>query len=176
MTEIEKIPTEEVTVDPKPTGIKSKVGTEDFVKAFVEIVKTGPVWRTVKKMAELLNCDPNDLAAWMDRQTELVRRPGKEDGVVYYAAAGRVEQAAKEEKRPPGMERKQIVEEDRYAVAMLHQTYSNLVGILEKYCMHIHNRNKEAFAKLIEGREALSAGVALLANTLQTDVSKLPKL
>jgi hypothetical protein len=173
---IEEIPTEEVIVEPKPTGIKSKVGSDEFVKQFVEVIKQGPVWRSTKKLAELLNCDPIDLATWMDRQTELLRRPGKEEGTVYYAFTGRVEAQAKEEKRPPGMERKQIVTEDGYAVAMLHQTYSNLVNVLEKYGMHVYNRNKEALAKLVEGREAVSAGISLLANTLQIDVTKLPKL
>lgn len=176
MTDIEKIPTEEVVVEPKPTGIKSKVGSEDFVKAFAEIIKTGNVWRSSKRLAELLNCDPVDIGNWMDRIPEIVRRPGKEEGIVYYALAQRVESQAKEEKRPPGMERKQIVSEDSYAVAMLHQTYSNLSAILEKYGMHIFNRNKEALAKLVEGRESVSAGVVLLANTLGVDVTKLPKL
>lgn len=174
--DIQALPTEEVVVEPKPTGIKSKVGTEEFVKEFVQTIKSGPVWRSAKKIAEILNCDPLDLAAWMDRQTELVRRPGKDEGVVYYAVAGRVEAQAKEEKVAPGMERKQIVEEDRYSVAMLHQTYSNLTKILERYALHIHTRNKEALAKLVEGREAVSAGISLLANTLQVDVNKLPKL
>lgn len=176
MTDIETIPTEEVTVEPKPTGIKSKVGTDDFIREFIQVVKNGPVWRSAKKIAELINCDPIDLATWMDRQTELVRRPGKEEGVVYYAVAGRVEAQAKGDKRPPGMERKQVVSEDSYAVAMLHQTYSNLTNVLEKYGMHIYNRNKESLAKLVEGREAVSAGLTLLANTLQVDVTKLPKL
>jgi len=176
MTDIETIPTEEVTVDPKPTGFRSKVGSEEFVKELVPIISAGPVWRSVTKIAGLLNCDPIDLTNWMDRQTELVRRPGKEEGVVYYAHAKRVEQQAKEEKRPPGMERKQVTSEDSYAVAMLHQTYSNLTTILEKYGMHIFSRNKEALAKLAEGRESVSAGVALLANTLGVDITKLPKL
>ncbi len=176
MTEIEKIPAEEVVVQPKPTAVKSHVGSDEFVAKFIEVIKGGDVWRSVNKLSKELNCDPNDLCNWMDHQPGLVRRPGKEEGVVYYAVASRIEAEAKKEKRPPGMERKVVSEEDRYAIGMLHITYGNLSAILEKYGMHIYNRNSEALAKLAEGKDAISAGIALFANTIQTDISKLPKL
>ena len=172
---LESIPVEEVVVDPKPSGVKSKVGDEEFVKQFVTFVKNGPIWRSAKTLAEKLGVDPNDLAVWMDKQPELVKRPGKEEGVVYYAAVKRLE-VPEEAKRPPGMERKQISEEDRYVIAFLHMTYSNLVKTLEKYGMHAYGRNKEAFAKLVESRDAMSSGVSLMANTLGIDVTKLPNL
>jgi hypothetical protein len=170
---IEKIPVEEIKVEPKSSGTKSKIGEDSFVAEFVKVIKSGPVWRSSNKLAEILQVDVVNLAEWMDKQPEIARRPGKEDGVVYYAFLRRLEE--EKEKIPPGMERKQIIEEDRYAFALLHQTYNNLVTVLEKYALGIHTRNKESFAKLVESRDAMSAGIVLFANTLKIDVSKLPK-
>jgi hypothetical protein len=170
---LESIPAEEIKVEPKSSGTKSKIGDDAFVSEFVKLIKSGPVWRSSGKLAEILQVDVVNLAAWMDKQPEIARRPGKEDGVVYYAALRRLEE--EKEKIPPGMERKQIIEEDRYAFALLHQSYNNLTTTLEKYALGIHTRNKESFAKLVEARDAMSAGIVLFANALKLDISKLPK-
>ncbi len=174
MTDIEKLPVEEVVVESKPSGLKSKIGDDEFVKDFIKIVKVGPPWRSAKKIAEILGVDPNDLSVWLDKQDSIVRRPGKEEGTVYYAWIKRLE--IPNDKRPPGMERKQITEEDRYLIGQMHLLYSTYVKVLEKYALHAHSRNKEGFAKLVEARDAMSAGISLMANTLQIDVSKLPPL
>lgn len=175
MSEIEKINPEEVVVDPVSAGVKTKIGEEDFIKEFVKVIKEGPVWRSSKKLAEIFGVDIKELEDWMDRVTQLAKRPGKEEGIVYYASVNRLEKE-EEKQSPPGMGKKQITEIDRYLIALLHMDYSNLVNILEKYALHAHSRNKEAFAKLVEARDALSAGITLLANTIQLDITKLPKL
>ena len=170
---IENIPTEEIIVEPKPAGTKSKVGDDEFVKEFIKLIKSGPVWRSSKKLAEILQVDVVDLGNWLDKQPELGRRPSREDGIVYYAWLRRIEE--EKEKVAPGMERKQISEEDRYMICLINQAYQNFSTALEKYALNAHNKNKEAFAKLVEARESMSAGFVLLANTLKIDATKLPK-
>ncbi len=172
MPDLQEIPVEEVTVKAKPTEVQSAIGSEEFIKEFARIIKGGDVWRTPAGLAKKLNVDQADLQAWMDKQGELVRRPGKEDGTFFYAYIQRLEKP----KEPKGMERKAIMEEDRYMMALLHNGYGNYVRTLEKYALRLHDKNAEAFAALAQARDRMSAGVVLLANTLGTDVEKLPKL
>jgi hypothetical protein len=174
MTDINTIPVEEVVVEPKPTGVMSQIGSPEFLKLFGPLIMNGKDdWRTPESLAKKLGVDAKDLSAWMEQQPGLARRPGKEEGTVYYAAIKRLE-SAPQEKRPPGFERKVITEEDRYAVMGIHTVLRSYASILEKYAVQIHSRNKESLAKLVEAREAMDSGFVQLANTLGVDPKNLP--
>lgn len=173
MDDIVKIPVEEVKVKTLPSAVTSKIGEEEFVKDFVKLMRVGPDWRTSKTLAEKMGVDVVDLGNWMDKVPELARRPGKEEGTFYYALASRLDKP-KEEKRPPGMERRQITPSDRYLLACAHQTYSNLHNLLEKYGMRIWEVDEEAFKSLLKARDRMSAGIHLVAHKMQADLSDLP--
>lgn len=171
-TELESLPVEEIKVKMKSSEAKSAIGQEDFVIEFVRIMKNGDIWRTPKTLAKKLNVDEADLQNWMDKQPALVKRPGKEDGTFYFAILERLEKP----KQPKGMERKAVTEEDRNYFSLLHFHYGSYLKILEKYALRIHEKNQEAFTALVQARDRMSVGVVLLANTLGSEVEKLPKL
>jgi len=175
--DLESLPVEEIEVKTQPSALKTKVGDKAFIDEFVTLVKTGPVWRSLKGLAGKLGVDPIDLMKWCDLQPALVRRPGKEDGTLYYAASARLEaEAAKKSDVPPGMERKHISEEDRYVIGILHVLYNNYLAILQEYAMHMHGRNAEAFVAFMDARDRMSAAISLYANKLGIDMTKLPKM
>lgn len=169
--EITELPVEVVEVRTKPTAVKTKVGSEDFIEQFKKLIMGGNVWRTPKSLAEKLGVDPVDLAAWMDKQQPLCRKPGKEDGTVYYAAVERVQ--IPEEKRPPGMDRKVVTEEDRYMLAEFNLVLNNLYDVLDKHGMRAYERSEEGFKAIVQARDRLDAGVALLINRTNSDRSKM---
>ena len=168
---LQEVPVEVIEVPVKPTAVQSSIGTEDFLTNFVKLIRGGDTWRTPKGLAAKLDVDPVDLAAWMDTQTQLCKRPGKEDGVFFYALAERIEKKEK----PKGMDRQAITEEDRYMTALLDQAYKNYLRLLNKYAMRACDRTEEGFKLLLQARDRMSAGVALVINSLKADVDKLPK-
>jgi len=175
--ELVKLPTEEVKVEAKPTATKTQIGTKEFCDELTKIMKDGKPWRTPQALAEKLGVDPVDLAKWLDKQTEVCHRPGKEENAFYYALLCRLEkEEKKDEKKDVKIARPIITEEDRYCIALLHQTYSNLTTALEKYALRIHEKSEEAFNLIAKSKDRLSAGLALLCNASKADINKLPKL
>jgi hypothetical protein len=170
--DLSAIPVEILEVNSKPAGVKSKIGSEEFIKDFTKIIRSGSLWRTPKSLAEKLLVDPVDLAQWMDKQPPLCRKAGKEDGVVYYAATERIEKES--DKRPPGLDRKVVTESDRYLVAELNLIFNNLHDVLEKHGLLAFERTEEGFKACVQARDRLNAGLALIANATGADVTKLP--
>ena len=169
---IDDVPVQELKVEMKQAAVESKIGSSEFTDAFIKLIKTGNVWRTAKGLADKLGVDPIDLVKWMEQQPAICKKPGKEDGIFYYAAIDRLEKPEK----PKGMERKVITEEDRYMTALFYNQYGNYLKILEKYALRAHEKNPEAFTALAQARDRMSAGVALLINSLGSDLGKLPKI
>lgn len=164
-------PTEEIVVQQKPTEVKTKIGTKEFVEQLVNEFKNGKKeWRTPNGLAAKLGVDTAELAKWMDRNPSLIRVPGKEDGVFYYA----IKPPDKKVPGPLNEGRKPITEEDRYAVACIHQLNDQFERVMKEYALRIHEKSEEAFAKLAKAKEDMGIGLILLANANHADLKKLP--
>jgi hypothetical protein len=171
--DLTKGPVQEVEVKTVPTVMKSVIGSEEFNKELVKTLRDGQAWRSPEGLALKMGCDAVDLAKWMDKVPEIVCKPGKDDKV-YYALAGRVLKA--EDDRQPRNARPVIEAQDHHLVALLHQTYGNLLSVLQKHSIRIHDKHPEAFTMLMQARDKMSAGTMLLMQATHSDVTKLPRL
>jgi hypothetical protein len=171
--DIREIPTEEVIVRTTSSPSVSTIGSKEFIEEFAKELKSGRNMRTPNSLASKLGVDSVELAKWMDRCPELIRKPGKEDGVFYYGLAVKMDNTDQESKK---LTRTVIKEEDRYCAAALHMIYGELLRTLEKYAIPIHDKSKEAFTALMEARDKLSAGTVLFQSASKVDTDKLPKL
>lgn len=171
--DLTKGPVQEIEVKTVPTAMKTVIGSEEFVKELCKQLKEGSEWRTPEGLSAKLGCDAADLAKWMDKVPEIISRPGKDDKV-FYALGGRV---LKPDNDKDKKNQRPVVEpQDHHIVALLHQTYSNLLAVMQKYSIRIHDKNAEAFTMLMQARDKLSAGTMLLMAATRTDTTKLPKL
>jgi hypothetical protein len=173
------VPTEDVEVQKQHTPVTSKIGSKEFNEELIKELSDGKPWRTAKGLATKFNVDAKELDAHLLKGLEepLCYRKSKEDGVFLYAILKRVEQ--EKPARDPKVEaalRPIVTEEDRYALASLHSSFILLDAALHKYAMKIHERNSEAFTNLVQGKDKIEAGIALLASKLKSDVTKLPKV
>jgi hypothetical protein len=161
------------------TSDGTKIGSEEFIEKLKKLLNDKQAyWRSAKALAEKLGVDSVQLDKWLRKQTEIVSKPGKEEGVVYYALLSRIEKVpSKEEMKIRSMMSRPIVtEEDRYAVGILHMVYVNLHECLDKYALRISDRSMESFTNLIEARNRLEAGITLYTQTTKANVKKLPRL
>lgn len=176
---LENMPTEDVEVQKKHTPTISKIGTKEFNEALLKELSEGKVWRTAKGLSSKFNVDVKELNEHLQKGLEepLCYRTSKEDGVFLYAILKRVEKEKHEVDPKVEMALRPLVtEEDRYALASLHNSFILLDAALHKYAMKIHERNPEAFTNLVQGKDKIEAGIALLAIKLKSDISKLPKV
>lgn len=167
----------ELTVVPNAEIPKSKFDSEDTVKKLYKLFTDGPVWRSLSNLATKLEVDAKELEIFLDKSVAVCQKPGKEDGVRYYALIERLKKdETPEEKKIPKQQRQLITEEDRYASASLHLVYGDLVRVLDKYAIRVFENNKEAFTFLMKAKENLSAGIVLYHNSTKTELEKLPKI
>lgn len=164
---------EELEVVCKPTSPPSRIGTTEFAQQLYELLSGKEIWRSSKSLAEHMGVDSVDLHRFLSAQPVVCTRPGKDEGVFYYALMKRLELPNKKEKIPS---RPLVNEDDRYAIAMLHASYRLLHAALSKWAINIAERNEEAFTKVLRAKENLEGGIVLYAQRCQIDLDHLPKV
>lgn len=171
--DLQDVPTEELSVTPQPTPVKSKIGDEEFVKQLNDLLKSGAVWRTSKVLADKLKVDPVALDAFLRSQQTIVGRAAKEEGVFLYALMDRL---PKDEKKGEDITRPLVTEEDRYALSTINCALILLGKALNKTAVRIHTCNPEAFTQLVKAKEQMEAGLVLYGKRLHADFNKLPEV
>lgn len=172
----------EVQVDEESAEAVTTLGTDEFKVKLLEALNAGKkCWRTVQTLGKVLSVDPKELDEWLSKQHDFLRKPGQEDGTVFYAYAARLSREMGTEEKPQGTvkvgkERTIVKEEHRYALAQLHLIYSNLHSVVKTYAFDIHEVEPEVFNLLRVAIDKLEAGLCLFANKTRSDVQKLPSL
>jgi len=175
---LSSVPVEDIKVKKQQTPASSKIDSKEFCESLSKEFSEGKVWRTSKALAEKLNVDVIELDNFLRKQQTVCSRASKDEGVFLYALIKRVEEhkQTKAEEKVESILRPLASEEDKYAIASLHSAYLLLDSALQKYAVKIHERNSEAFANLIDGKNKVEAGIVLLSTKVKADLSKLPKM
>lgn len=168
-----------IDVQPVPSPAVTKIGSDEFVKEISKLLNDKKIyWRSSKSLAEKIGVDTIDLDKWLRKQPKVTSRASSTEGVFYYALLERIENPAakkQNDKVKKVMSRPVTTEEDRYATALLHQTFGNLNSILAKYAMLISGRSMEGFQALVAARDRMEAGITLYTGLVKADMNKLPK-
>jgi hypothetical protein len=183
MSDIESTSVEELQVAKKVSVPKSEIGSSEFVKELDKLLTDSQPWRSSAALAEALNVDTHDLDKFCRKQTNIVSKPSKIEGVFLYGYAHRTapedkkdDKGKKDKKDKKELSRPLVTEEDRYAIASIHGALMLLESTLQKYALRIHERNSEAFTKLAKAREDIEAGLYLYAKKVHANLDKLPKV
>jgi hypothetical protein len=178
--DLEKVPVDDIDVATRRIIDNDAITKEVQEKLHAELVKEGKVWRTSKALADKLNVDVVALDDFLQKQPSVCVRPSKDEGVFLYALLKRLEAEESPQRVQPmpvaveEIMRPLIKDEDKYAIASLHNAYVLLDMTMKKYAMRIYERNSEAFTQLASAKDKLEAGIVLYAKKLKIDLSKLP--
>ena len=160
------VPASTIAVAPSPLPDSSKVGTQDFVVQLNKLLSSkSSVWRTSKNLATALGVDTKDLDGYLKTRDDIQSKSSKEEGVFLYAL--------KERLVPEGKTKLLVCEEDRYALAKIHDALALLEKALKKHGALICERSPEAFNSLVKGKSCVEAGMFIYANATKSDLDKL---
>jgi hypothetical protein len=162
-----------ITCLPEPVGESTKIGTEEFTTTLLAEFHKKKPWRSLVSLANALHVDPQQLSQWLDKNPQVMRRAGKEDGVFYYCWSERVTKPKTSTKSDPT--NRVVREEDRYALGMLHMVYFQLYRVLKTYGLEISQRDAEAFGNLTASLDKLESGLLLFSKKTKASMDKLPK-
>ena len=167
--------------DPSPA-----IGTDDFDTLFTQLLSSGPVWRSIATVSAKVGHSPEVIMEWADGNAAVMRRPGKEDGVIYYSLMSRwgeepedkKDKADKkqQEQQKPVKESLPYTQKELLALGMLHRNCDDLVRIMNFYANGLATRHDEAFSHFTKAQKHLSSGVSLLQKGLKIKDNKLPEL
>lgn len=159
-------PASTIAVAPTPLPDSSKIGTKDFIVELNKALSSKTsVWRTSKVLSTMLGVDAKDLDVYLKTRDDIESKASKEEGVFLYALKDRL--------KPEGKTKALVSEEDRYALAKIHDAFALLDKALRKHGALICERSPEAFNSLVKGKACVEAGMVIYANATKSDLEKL---
>lgn len=159
-------PVSTIEIAPVPLPDSSKIGTKDFVLELNKALSSKTsVWRTSKTISAILGVDAKDLDVYLKTRDDIESKSSKEEGVFLYALKHRL--------NPDAKTKALVSEEDRYALAKIHDAFALLEKALKKHGALICERSPEAFNSLVKGKSCVEAGMFIYANATKSDLDKL---
>lgn len=151
------------------------IGSDEFERELALLLTEDDdkIWKSSKYICKKLNVDEKEFTAWAYENKFLVRKLGKEDGVVYW---GLVERFKPQKKADESKIPSSISEEEKIALAILHSACNTIVNTLNKYGNRLATRHMKSFKCLVKAQKELSSGIAILKNNLKIDDKSLPNL
>lgn len=128
---------------------------------------SGKAWRSSRALSEKLKCDTIFLNKFLKENKDIVSRPAKEEGVVFYALKARIE---KEEKV---QQRKIVTADDRYCLAKMSVVMQNLEALVKKHGMKVNEINENAFNYLMRAKQNLEACMYSISFACDVDLDKV---
>lgn len=167
--------------DPSPA-----IGTDEFDTLFTQLLSSGPVWRSIATVSAKVGHSPEAIMEWADGNAVVMRRAGKEDGVIYYSLMSRWGEEPEDKKDKAGKKQQEqqkpvkeplpYTQKELLALGMLHRICDDLVRTMNFYANGLATRHEEAFSHFTKAQKHLSSGVSLLQKGLKIKDNKLPEL